>query len=268
MDQRASRPGGAGPVTLELTLDGVAAGTVAGFEGGDATGDLVEEPVGRGGLVRKHIAGVKYRRGGSIDMHGRSSTTRLVFTDALISEIGMPALDAASKDAATMTVKLSPSTTRRETGGAAAKPAVSRQKTWLPSNFRLEIAGLDCTKVSAVGALTIRQRTGDEPDRRHQQEPAHLEIPNLVVELAEASGASFLDYFEDFVIRGNNGADTEKAGTLAYLGPDGKPLFTLAFSGLGIFRLRAGRVEANSESVRRVRAEMYCEAIKLTQFPS
>ena len=38
-------------------------------------------------------------------------------------------------------------------------------------------------------------------------------------------------------------------------------LFTLTFSGLGMFKLTPEKVEAGSENVRRVKAEMYCEQI-------
>ena len=36
-------------------------------------------------------------------------------------------------------------------------------------------------------------------------------------------------------------------------------LFTLTFKHLGIFKLTPEKVEAGSENIRRVKAEMYCE---------
>ena len=36
-------------------------------------------------------------------------------------------------------------------------------------------------------------------------------------------------------------------------------LFTLTFKNLGIFKLTPEKVEAGSENIRRVKAEMYCE---------
>ncbi len=51
----------------------------------------------------------------------------------------------------------------------------------LASNFRLTIDGLDCKTVNAVDAITIKPAA--------QREQGRLEIPNLVVTLAE-SGAT------------------------------------------------------------------------------
>ena len=39
-------------------------------------------------------------------------------------------------------------------------------------------------------------------------------------------------------------------------------LLTLNFAGLGIFKLTPEKVEAGSENIRRIKAEMYCESIE------
>ncbi|HWF86401.1 MAG TPA: hypothetical protein VG222_16185, partial [Vicinamibacterales bacterium] len=78
----------------------------------------------------------------------------------------------------------------------------------------------------------------------------------------EAAADQLYAWHEDFVINGNNGQDKEKGGTLEYMSANMKDvLFTLTFSGLGIFKLTPEKVEAGSENVRRVKAEMYCEQI-------
>ena len=52
----------------------------------------------------------------------------------------------------------------------------------------------------------------------------------------------------------------ERGGSLTYLTPDLKTeLFTITFEHLGIFKLTPEKVEAGSENIRRVKAEMYCE---------
>ena len=56
------------------------------------------------------------------------------------------------------------------------------QKQFLPSNFRLEIDGLDCTKVSKIDSFTVKQpiQTDDIGDKRdYKKEPGKLEFPNL-----------------------------------------------------------------------------------------
>ncbi|MGH2721749.1 MAG: phage tail protein [Actinomycetota bacterium] len=289
------QPGG----FLLLQLEGEQPRAVMEADGGDAVGIVASEPSSTTPYARKHLDGVKYedititcgtgmskafydwiaasfttndqRRSGSVvaaDFNYKERSTR-DFKEALITEVGMPALDAASKDAAKMTIKFSPESTRNTKGsGAVVRPPVSKaQKKWLPANFRLTIAGLEsaCAKVSKVEALTIKQSVasdpaGDQLDNR--KEPGKIDFPNLKVTLPEAWAEPFFAWHGDFVVKGNSGDEKEKSGTLEYLTPDlSTALFTLSFKGLGIFKCAPEKAEAGSENIRRVKAEMYCEQI-------
>jgi phage tail-like protein len=286
-----------------LEVDGIMAGWVQSVEGGQATADVVNEKVGPDHIVHKHISNVKYedislncgtgmsrglyewikasfdhnyqRKNGAIiaaDFNFKE-LSRMTWYHGLISEIGFPALDAASKDAAKMNIKLTPETTRTTTsqgGGASIVGKYSlgqgQQKKWLPSNFRLKIDGTDTTRVNKIEALVVKQKNVENPVgelRDYEKEPAHLEIPNLVITLAESHSQEFYMWHEDFVIRGNNGQSAERQGTLEYLTPDlNTVLFTLTFYNLGVFKLTPEKVEAGSENIRRVKVEMYCENIR------
>ena len=99
--------------------------------------------------------------------------------------------------------------------------------------------------------------------RDYQKEPTSVEIPNLVITLAESHADEFYRWHEDFVIKGNNGEDREKGGTLEYLTPNlQEVLFTLHFYHLGVFKVSPDKVEASAEPIRRLKVEMYCEDIK------
>ena len=269
---------------VALELEGAIAGFIHSTEGGDATADVVEE-ADESCAPRKHLGNVRYeeiqiscgtgmsaafyqwlqsvpscdftRKSGAIlaaDFNFKE-IARLAFTNALITEFGMPALDAASKDPALMTVRFAPDSTQRQKGsGQTITPCGTvKQKKWLASNFRLTIDGLDCKKVNAVDAITIKQAAP-------QRERGRLEIPNLVVTLAESGAQSFFDWHQDFVINGNNGSENEKNGMLEYLTPNlAETLFTITFQHLGIFKLAPEKVEAGSENIRRIKAEMYCQ---------
>jgi phage tail-like protein len=280
------------------------AGWVNSAEGGHATSDVVVEKLGPDHIARKHIGGVKYeditlncgtgmskgfynwikdsfdakhsRKNGAIIAanYDFKELTRLTFYNALVTEIGMPALDAASKDAAKMSIKWAPEYTRFSAsvgGGAtiAGKYAndAKIQKKWLPANFRLKIEGLEvpCVKVNKIEALVIKQKVAENPvgeQRDYQKEPTSVETPNLVITFPESHSKEFYDWHEDFVIKGNNGDDKEKGGTLEYLTPNLQEiLFTLTFKHLGIFKLTPEKVESGSEQIRRVKAEMYCEEL-------
>lgn len=283
-----------------MDLGGSFAGWISSIEGGQATADVVVEKLGGELIQKKHIAGVKYeditvtcgtsmskafydwiqasldfkhtRNHGAIIMadFDQKEVSRLNFFEALVTEVGFPALDAASKDAAKMTVKFSPEYTRMipKTGSAIQAPiGKGEQKKWSPANFRLKIDGLDtpCAHVNKVEALTIKQKVVEDPSgelRDYPKLPASIEYPNLVVTFAESHADDIYKWHEDFVINGNNTEDKEKGGTLEYLSADRKSvLFTLTFSNLGIFKLTPDKAESGSENVRRVKAEMYCEQV-------
>ncbi len=287
-----------------LDLDGKFAGWIQSCEGGYATADVVVEKVATDLIWHKHIAGVKYDDitlncgtamstafyswlQASVDHQAKRITSgavisadynfketgRLNFFNALITECGFPALDAASKDAAKMSLKFAVETTRQVNAtGAAIKGdlGTGQQKKWTPANFALAIDGIPtaCKWVNKIEALTIKQKVVDNPlgeFRDFQKEPAHIEFPNLVVTVAESHADEFYKWHEDFVIKGNCDQGHEKTGSLVYLASDTKTqLFTLNFAGLGIFSAKPEKSESASENIKRVKFEMYCEQITFT----
>lgn len=289
-----------------LELDGSNVGWVESAEGGAAMADVVEEKLGPDRIVHKHIAGVKYeditvicgtgmskalydwisdtlrgthaRKNGALVTadYNYTAESRLTFQDGLIREVGFPALDASSKDAAALTVKIAPELTRREVttggvgnGGVGAKGA-GQQKQWLCSNFRVRLDGLDCSRVNRIEPLVATTVVVENPVgelRDYQKEPAHLDVPDLVVTLAESSAKDFYTWHENFVIKGKSGEDNEKSGTLELLAPNVQDvLFTLSFSGVGIYKLGPQRADTG-ETIRRVTASMYCQEMRFAVGP-
>lgn len=287
-----------------IELDGINAGWVWSVEGGHATADVVVEKMGSDHLQRKHIGNVKYedmtvtcgtgmskafytwiqdsfdhkysrKNGAAITADfNYKEHSRINFFNALITEIGMPAQDAASKDAAKMTIKFANEYTRylpakgggASIGGGKFPANAAVQKQWKNNTFRLVIDGFDCTRVNKIEALTVKQKVIEQAVgemRDYEKEPGHVEIPNLVFTLPESHAEEVFKYHEDFVIKGNCSQDKEKGGTLTYLAQDLKTeLFSLTFVQLGIFKCTPDKTDAGSEQVRRVKVEMYCEDIQ------
>lgn len=293
-----------------LELDNVKAGWVSEVDGGHAVADVVTEKLGGDHLAKKHIGNVKYeeisfkcgtgmskalyewidtgfnqthnqegkgRQNGAMVFadYDYQELSRLNFFFAILTELGMPALDAASKDAAKMTLKFKPEYTRKvlaQGGKLTGSYGIDakKQKQWLPANFRLRIDGLDepCTRVNKIEALTIKQKVTENAVgemRDYEQEATSVEVPNLVITLAESHAKPLYDWHEDFVIKGNCTEDKEKGGTLEYLAADLKTvLFTLTFKNLGVFKVAPDKMEAGAEGVRRIKAEMYCEDVRFS----
>jgi hypothetical protein len=279
-----------------FNLQGVKCGFLKAVDRGAISAEVIEEKVGPDFFVKKHIGQPKYedieltigfemvqdvydwiaaswsmnyaRKDGSIvatDANLQAKSERQ-FYHALITEVTIPALDGAAKDPAFLTVKFSPEYTREvKAAGKLIVPKPVAQKRFLPSNFRLEIDGVDCTKVSKIGSFTVKQTvsTDDIGDARDQlTERGKVEFPNLRITLSEAGAQTWVDWFEDFVIKGNNDESKEKSGRIVFLSPDRKQeLGRVELHNLGIFSLRHQAPAA--DAVARVVAELYCERMEL-----
>jgi hypothetical protein len=270
---------------------------VKAVDGGAAVGEVVHEVASAPYYQKKHIGNVRYeevtlRLGlpspGVYDLltrtlageHPRKTfwvstldanfveVARRQFNDALITEIGFPALDAGSKDAAYIDITFAPETAEdRPASGKAVTLDHSKQKAWLASNFRFELKGVATQRVSKIDAITIKQTavTDDIGETRdYEQEPGKLEFPNLKISFSAADLASWKAWFDDFVLRGNSGDAAERAATISWLDPTVlKELLRIELGNVGIFRLVPEKAEAGSESIPRVNAELYAETMKV-----
>jgi phage tail-like protein len=200
----------------------------------------------------------------------------LDFTNALITETTIPALDAASKDAAYLTLKLTPESTRPTKPSGTLSSVGGKQKQWLASNFRLELGKLDATKVSKIDSFTVKQTMvqpstdlGDVtfPDQAlvvsvppYVLQPGQVDFPNLRVTLLESSAQTWIDWYESFIRQGNNSDDDEKTGTIRFLAQDQSELAHIDLFGVGIFDLTDERpLDSSANTVSRLVAELYVE---------
>ncbi len=285
------------PASFSLTLDGVPCGFLKAVDGGGASAAVVEEKLDAAGFTKKHLAGVKYgdfrltigfgmaqtvydwieatlkrsysRHSGSIvaaDMNLQALVER-TFTEALITEIGFPALDAASKNAAFLTLSFAPELVREvKASGKVTAGKQAAQKQFVASNFRLELDGVDCTKVTAIDAFTVKQTvTSDQVGDRRDivNEPGPIDFPNLRVTILEAGAATWSDWFQDFVIKGDNGDDKEKSGAIVFLAPDRKTeLGRIVLHNVGIHSFEHSAFQA-ADKITHVVAGLYCEVMEL-----
>jgi hypothetical protein len=282
-----------------LELDSQICGGLRRFEGGDAVGNVVPEQAASNSFVRKHLGGVKYEDlvlafGADMSssvytwivaMLGRSdrpkngavvlpnadlkTASRLEFSNALISEVSFPALDASSKDPVSMRIRVTPEVTRSSSGSSSSIAGKSLSRVWLGSNFRLQIDGLDCTGVNSIDAMTVTRPVLDAGKVSGDELPkvGSIDVANLVFTIAESRAAALIAWHEEFVIKGKVGA--EKNGTLQFLEPNLKDvLFTLSFHNLGIFKLARVDAGTGAGAVRRLRAEMYCEELSFQYMAS
>jgi phage tail-like protein len=291
-----------------LSLDGGKnIGMLKSAQGGQIFAEPVAEPSEGSLYAKKHIGNVKYsditvqmglsmpsafyqwiadswnfgaqRKNGAVigaDFN-RNAVKELDFTNAFIQETTIPAMDAASKDAAYLVLKLTPESTRPIKASGTVPSTPPNQKQWLPANFKLELGKLDTSKVSKIDSFTIKQTlaapTTDLGDVTFPEqalvvsvpayvlEPGKIDFPNLRVTIAEDSALTWIDWYESFVREGNNSDDYEKSGSIRFFASDLKTeLARVDLFGVGIFNLTDERpLTAGTEAIPRLVAELYVE---------
>ena len=213
---------------VSLSLDGVACGFVRSVSGGDISAPVLEEKPDPAGFVQKRLGTPAYedialqvglgmgpalydwiaatwarnfeRKDGAIaatDVNLQVKSNR-EFLGAQIGAVTFPALDIAAKDTAFLTVTLTPASVMTATASGSLV-APQAEKKWLPANFRLELDGIDCSRVSRIDSFTVTVETGAAqaggPPAPHV-EPSTIDFPNLSVTVAEAGAQSWIDWFD------------------------------------------------------------------------
>jgi hypothetical protein len=278
------------PAAYFLEIDGQNVGQLDSFQGGSLIGSIVTQAQADN-IVHKHLAGVKYEdisvtcgagltkpmyqwiktsfdhsfspKNGAIvgaDLNGRE-VFRLQFYNGLITEVGLPALDASSKDAAKMSIKITPEYTRLvQPSGQPVQGALrTTQKHWLTSNFRIEIAGdSSLSSVNKVEAIVLKQKIVDSTlgQPRVLSDAGDL---GLTQPMQDAN--PLLKWYLSFVVDGNNDTTQERRGSISYLATDGTELFRVDLNGLGIWLLRPDTQSISIDKFARVKAEMYCQTM-------
>jgi phage tail-like protein len=277
-----------------LSLDGEPA-VLKDVDGGNIKGEVVTINMGPDNLPIKHISTVKFepftinigmsmgkglyewikasmdkshiRKNGYVvaaDYNYKAQSYRH-FRDALISEVTVPALDASSKDTAFFTIKFDAEEVTFAAGDDAAVQGTvnTKQKKWLQSNFKLRLGDLPCTRVSKIDSFTIKQsvvadETGEA--RIPTKEPGKLEIPNLKITMSASDVKPWAEWFDTFVIKGENGQEAELSGAIEFMDPALKEtLGSVDLFQVGIFSLTEEKAEANKDAIKRWVAEVYVE---------
>jgi phage tail-like protein len=282
-----------------LLLDGSkTCGYLKSVSGGHVSAEVVSQVGGLDNQVKKSLGNLKYnpidgefgmamskdlydwinaswnkayvRKNGSIVAadYDYNALTQRDFFNACISETVVPALDGSSKEPCYMKIKIDPERTKnaKASGKLAGEMGKNRNKSWLPANFRLELADLPTKKVNKIDSFTIKQtivedQTGE--GKEYSKEPAKVEIPNIKITLAETDREQWQAWVDDFIVAGNCSETNEKTGRIVFLSPNAKELGHIDLYNCGISSLQDDSMSANSDKIKRVTAEVYVEKMVL-----
>jgi hypothetical protein len=272
----------------QLAIDGVFAGWVVGFEGGDPRGNVVVDPPIGSAVPKKHISGVRYAPitfeisyplsppvlNWIMDLYANRSSRRTLLLleldynykltsslealNASLTEVRFPIVSAASKEARRVTLVITPESTKVP----AVVPKVftaPASTTVTGSNFKFSIDGLPTGLVSQIESFTIKQRVASAPP----------EFSNLIITARISDAAAWYAWRDNFFAKGLNDDSSEKSASLLLFGnvAGAVPVLEFQFRNVGMVRVVPEPIAPGDDGIKRFQAELYYETIALVPAP-
>lgn len=285
---------------FQLTIDGTAVAHIKKFDGLSMEADVVNADLGPDNFQAKHVSNIKWTPGkatvgvgmgrglyqwikqsfdksyvpksGSLiaaDFNYKAMS-ELTFQDALITSVGFPKLDGASKDACYFDVEFDAEQVRWAKGGGQVIKGDygTKQKAWLASNFRFEMGSLPCGRVATVDAFTWKQSVAQDQVgifREPTKHPAKVTVPEIKISVSMADYEPWAQAAKKWFVDGNHLAADEMQGAITLLGPDmKKELGRIELKNCGFKKFSKQTLEANSEKIARFDVEFYVEGMTFT----
>jgi len=278
-----------------LDIDGFNVGFLKKFSGLAMEADIVANDLGPDNVQKKHVSNVKWTPAkatigigmgkgmydwikaafdkGYITKNGTftaadfnyKAQSQLTFLNALVTEVTVPKLDGSSKDAAYFDIGFEAEQVRwAKGGGEDIRGKIGpKQKQWLCSNFRVEIGGLPCDRISTVDSFTWKCALATDmlgifvENTKH---PAKVTVPDLKLGISYADHGPWADAAKSWFIDGNRAEENEMQGRITFLAPDLKTeLGDIELLNVGFKKFSDDDSEANSEKVKRFNVELYVE---------
>lgn len=286
-----------GAESSALVLEGVAV-PVRSVEGGTFRAQIVTNDIGPDNVSKKHVANVtiddlvvqvapdakavsewikgpwtgqlQTKNGSVVTGEAKGGADERVFMNGVLTEVSLPALDASSREAGYLTLRITPERvvskkgTMPPTGAEGAKT-----RGWMTSNFRVEMGDLPGNRVSRVEPITLKRKVAADQIgifREPTKNPAKIEFSNVILTIPDADVAPWTAWHDSFLINGNNRDNDEKSGAIVLLGPDSKSeMARLNLTGCGVVSMAP--VAGGPGAGRRVQVELYCEQMGFQPTP-
>lgn len=197
------------------------------------------------------------------DFNGKA-IREVQFFRAYITKIGLPALSAADKGNAFITVAFKPTELKYlKASGDVAKPAVGpTTKSITTNNFRFTLPGFDVKRISKFDAIEWSCTVKD--DRHGEAQYPELAAttmkqPDIGFTINALDGKQFEDWAKAWFMDGKREEKDEITATLEYLGPNMKDvLATVNFSNVGLLELTPPK-QTRDDSLQSYSVKLYQE---------
>jgi hypothetical protein len=200
--------------------------------------------------------------------HDYNVVRRVDYFDCLITEVGIPALDASKGSEFYFTVSIQPGDVihKKDSGKAAVKIA-AKQKLQQNTNFRLLSPIGDTTALMKIDAMKWTAKTtpvsfGERLIDEHIY--TSREIGDLKLTLASHVYDKWYEAADKWLRQGQRAEGLETAKTLQVLCPEGKKVTCeIQYNNCGIKEFTHAALEANAQKVSTFDITFYVETMKL-----
>ncbi len=283
---------------FSLDIDGFNVGFLKKFSGLSMEADIVANDLGPANEQRKHVSNIKWTPGkatvgmgmgkGMYDWIKASfdngyqtkngtftsgdfnykAQSQLTFFNGLITGVTVPKLSGDSKDAAYFDIEWECEQVRWAKGdGSDIRSQIGvKQKSWLCSNFRIEIGSLPCSRVASVDSFTWKCAVAADQIgifREPTKHPAKVTVPDLKLAISYADHDAWAQAARKWFVDGHHLDSDEMNGRIVFLGPDMKTeIGAIDLGHVGFKKFSDDDAEANSEKIKRFNVELYVESMK------
>lgn len=202
-----------------------------------------------------------------------------IFLRALITEVTFPAFDAKAKEPAYLTIEIQPEEVfikrQKKPIPLFGFKESAQPKAWNFSHFRLRLfnAGdeIDCSGVQRIESFKLRQRTtetGAGARRFSEREPTGLDFPELQLTVPLGMAEDFFNWYEKFLMVGEDQIRAEKQGLLEVLDPGYEhSLLTFALDKVGMESLEIEKNDAHADGLQMCKVTLYVGSMDLIVVP-
>ncbi len=182
---------------------------------------------------------------------------RLELRNALLTQFSLPALDAANKSPAYLTLTIEPQSLQsaKPSGATVSSTLAAKQKTLIPGNFRFDLGGKGLTKVTKVDSWSFVVKSAG-PD-----------LGDLAITVSESDPrmSDLEKMLQNFVIAGENGPGAETSAGITFLdSTQTTEIASMSFTGVGMREGQLGPSLGSGESVARREFAFYVNSAQLT----
>jgi hypothetical protein len=280
---------------FQLEVGSYNVGYLKKFSGLSMEADIATNDLGPDNVQKKHVANIKWTPGKATVGMGMGygmyqwikaafdkgyqtqsgsfingdfnykAMSRVDFTGGLVTSVTVPKLDGSSKDSAYFDVEWEAEQVRWLKGDGKELQAQigAKQKRWLCSNFKVEIADLPCARVASVDSFTWKCAVASDQIgifREPTKHPAKVTVPDIKLSISMADYDKWADRAKAWFVDGNHSENNEMTGSITFLAPDMKAeLGRIDLMNVGFKKFSEDDREANSEKISRFSVELYVE---------